>query len=158
MLRGVTDALNDFFNQDTSRQQDYRDFVGRYDNDPEEISDVEAARRYREIMAKVDNDDQDMSNAYNDLFGKLNADERRQLAERFREANANDGRPYHGYDTNVDSFSPRELGRMTRRAANQDPDLLEEIFGRNSPIASGKGKMILASLAVMAARKFLGRR
>jgi hypothetical protein len=47
---------------------------------------------------------------------------------------------------------------MTRQAAQEDPDLLEQLVGKDSPLASPKGKLALAGLAVLAARTFLGKK
>ena len=146
--------------EDPKRQEEYRDFERRYQEQPDQISDEEAARRYREIMAHMDNEDEETEAAYERAFSKLTPEERRALAERFREAKEDSGRPYQGYQSSdIDTASsPRELGRMTRRAAQEDPDLLEQVVGQNSPLTGTAGRMALAGLAVFAAKRFLGRR
>ena len=58
--------------------------------------------------------------AYHEAFDKPSESERRALAERYLEAARDDSRPYHGYEQGQDldrASSPRELGRMTRKAA-----------------------------------------
>ncbi len=158
----MLEKLGDFFNQDPQRQQDYQDFERRYRESPDQLSDAEAAQRYRELMAHADDqDDQDAQQAYDEAFSKLSERERRALAERYREATQDDSRPYQGYNQNQDldtASSPRELGRMTRKAAQQDPDLLEQVVGPNSPLSGTGGRMALAGLAVFAAKRFLGRK
>ena len=162
----MLEKLGDFFNQDPKRQQDYQDFQRRYQENPEQLSDAEAAQRYREMMAHAGDDqaeqnDQEAQQAYEDAFGKLPERDRRALAERYREATQDDSRPYQGYQQNQDlaqASSPKELGRMTRKAAQQDPDLLEQVVGPNSPLTGTAGRMALAGLAVFAAKRFLGRK
>ena len=53
---------------------------------------------------------------------------------------------------------PRELGRMTRRAAQEDPDLLEQIVGPNSPLNNTGAKLAMAGAAAFLASKYLGKR
>lgn len=71
-------------------------------------------------------------------------------------------RSFAGYRNDLDeerAASPRELGRMTRHASQQDPDLLSSLLGGNSLLASRGGKMAMAGLAAFAAKRFLsGRR
>ena len=159
----MLDQLGQFFGQDRSREDDYRDFERRYREHPDQISDQEAARRYREMMAHMrdDDDDEEAYNEYERTFGQMSPQERRALAERYMEATRDSDRPYQGYREDYDldrASSPRELARMTRRAAQEDPDLLEQLVGRNSPLSSTAGKMALAGLAAFAASRFLGRR
>ena len=142
------------------RQEEYQDFERRFESDPEAISDEEAARRYRELMAHADEDD-DLGQNDEQVFAKLPENERRTLAERFRAATEDPERPYDGYTKHQDlseASSPRELGRMTRQAARKDPDLLEQVVGENSPLTGTAGRVALAGLAVMAAKRFLGKR
>ena len=159
----VFDKLDDFFNQDPKRRDDYQDFQRRYQDQPDTVSDEEAARRYRELMANVEDEDEDeeAKQAYDEAFGKLKKRERFALAERYREATRDKSRPYQGYEQGralEQTSTPRELGRMTRKAAQQDPDLLEQLVGPNSPLSGTAGKLALAGLASFAAKRFLGRR
>jgi hypothetical protein len=153
--------LEGFFNQDPKREEDYRDFERRTREDPNSISDEEAARRYREMMANQADDPADDEEGEK-AFNQMPAEDRRKLAQRYREANDDNGRSFQGYNRDMNdeqASSPRELSRMTREAARNDPDLLESVFGKNSPLSSTAGKAALAGLAAIAARKFLsGRR
>jgi hypothetical protein len=156
------DKLNEFFSQDTNREQDYRDFDRRYRENPEGISDEEAARRYREMMAHMEEDDSvDAQSEYEQAFSRMSPDERRSLAQRYQEATRDSSRSYQGYREDYDmerASSPRELARMTRRASQEDPDLLESLLGQNSPLNSTGGRAALAGLAAFAARQYLGGR
>jgi hypothetical protein len=158
----MLDRLSQFLGQDESRQQEYRDFERRYNEDPNQISDAEAARRYREMMSQIDNDDdEDVGSAYDQAFGRMSEQDRRALAQRFREATRDPRRPYQGYPEDMDldrAAQPRELGRMTRRASQEDPDLLEQLVGSNSPLNSTAGKMALAGAAAFLAQRYFSRR
>ena len=108
-----------------------------------------------------DEDDQEMQQQYEQSFSKLSPEERRTVAERYQEATQNDSRPYDGYDRGKDldqASSPQELGRMTRRAAQKDPDLIDQVFGQNGPLSGTAGRMALAGVAAFAAKRFLGGR
>lgn len=157
------DKLTQFMGQNTSREEDYKDFERRYRENPDQISDEEAARRYREMMANSENDldDPEAEAEYEQAFSKMSPDERRELARHYQEAHRDDSRSFQGYRDDIDeerASSPRELGRMTREASQQDPNLLEGLLGKGSPLASTGGKMAMAGLAAFAAKRFLGKR
>lgn len=155
----MMDRLSQFFGQDTTRQRDYQDFAQRYQDDPQSISDAEAARRYRELAGQLDDDDLD--EAHEQAFGQLAPQERRQLAQQYQRATQDPSRPYQGYPQEYDlerASQPRELGRMTRRASREDPDLLEQLVGQDSPLASTGGKLAMAGAAAFLASRFLGGR
>lgn len=158
----MMDRLGQFFGQDQSRTEQYRDFQQRYQQSPDQISEQEAAQRYREMMQHMDDDDDDddMNQQYEQTFGQMPQQDRQALAQRYQQATRDNSRPYQGYQDDYDderASSPRELARMTRRAAKQDPDLLEQLVGQGSPLAGTAGKAALAGLAAVAASKFLGR-
>lgn len=157
------DKLNELLGQDTGRQDEYRDFERRYRENPEQISNEEAARRYREMMAHApeDHDVPEAEAEYERAFSKMSPDERHELARRYQEATRDDSRSFQGYRSDLDldrASSPRELGRMTRQDSQQDPDLLEGLLGSNSPLNSTGGRMAMAGLAAFAAKRFLNKR
>ena len=125
---------------------------------------LDAARRYRE-MAQHDDmndmDDPDTEAEYERAFSRMSPDERRELARRYQDASRDSSSSFDGYRDDYDdsrASSPRELGRMTRQASKQDPNLLEGLLGQGSPLTSTGGKIAMAGLAALAARKFLGKR
>ena len=142
-----------------TRQQDYGEFVDRFGRDPSSIDDREAARRYREMMAQSRDDDED-DFGDDEVFGQLSSADRRALAQQYRDATSDPQRPYQGFPQDLDlerAADPRALGRMTRRAAREDPDLLEQLVGQNSPLSGTAGKLALAGGAAFLASRFLGR-
>ena len=156
------DKLTDLFGGDKGRQDDLRDFERRHRENPDDISEQEAARRYREMMANTQDADEDeeMQGEYERAFSHMSSEERRTLAERYQEAHHDSRRSFEGYAGQDlgHAASPRELGRMTRHAAQRDPDLLQQLIGPNSPLSGRVGKMVMAGLASYAAKRFLGRR
>lgn len=150
------DLLQKFFGSNPQQQEEYSDFVQRQQNDPNSISDEEAARRYREMMRHAPSDLADEANQHG--FGQMPEQDRRKLADQFSEANRNPGRPFDGYRYNDsdEAADPRQLGRMTRQAENQDPDLFDSLFGQSSPLSGTLGKAALAGAAAYAASRFLG--
>lgn len=150
------DLLQRFLGGQPERQQDYTDFLRRYQQDPGSISDAEAAQRYRELMRNAPKELLDEANQH--AFGQLPPDQRHSLAEQFRDATQNPGRPFDGYSYADPSHAadPRSLGRMAQQAENQDPDLFGQLFGQNSPLGGTVGQAILAAGAAYLAGRVLG--
>lgn len=154
---GLLGQLGQFFGQDNTRQQEYQQFTQQYQQDPHGISEAEAARRYRELMAQTQDDDDDYGD--DQVFGQMPPQDRRALAQHYQHATQDPQRPYQGYPQGMDldeAAQPRNLGRMTRQAARQDGDLLDQIVGPNSPLSSTAGKLALAGGAAYLASRFLG--
>lgn len=152
------DKLGQFFGGDQNRQQDYQDFSQRYQQDPSAISDAEAARRYRELATHGQIDDKDLDEAHEQAFNQLSQEERRAMAQKYQQATQDPSRPYQGYPQGMDldqAAQPGNLGRMTRQAGQQDPDLLEQLTGRE--IGTG-AKLAMAGAAAFLASKYLGKK
>ncbi len=156
------DKLSSLFGGDQNRHDELRDFERRHRENPDDISEEEAARRYHEMMAHTHDEDEDeeMQGEYERAFSQMSSEERRTLAQRFQEAHHDSSRSYsHREAHDLDqSSSPRALGRMTRQAAHKDPDLLQQLTGPGSPLSGRVGKMAMSGLAAYAAKRFLGRR
>src|SRR5690349_4476231 len=153
--RMALDLLQRFFGNNPQRQQDYADFAQRYQNNPNSISDEEAARRYRELMRNVPPDTAADANAQ--AFQQLPQEDRHALAKHFSDATQDPNRPFDGYnysDPNQ-AADPRNLGRMAGQASSQDPDLLEQLMGKNSPLNSTLGRAALAGAAAYLANRYL---
>lgn len=149
------DLLQKFFGTNPQRQQEYGEFLDRYQRDPGSISDEEAARRYREMMRNAPPDLAAQANEH--AFGQLPQQDRRALADHFRSASQDPNRPFDGYSYNDpnEAADPRNLGRMAGRASEQDPDLLGQLVGPNSPLNSTIGKAALAAGAAFLASRVL---
>lgn len=150
-----TDLLQKFFGTNPQQQQDYTDFIQRYQNDPNSISDQEAARRYREMLRHAP---QDMAaEAHDQAFQQLSPQDRGQLADSFRNATQDPNRPYDGYkyDDPNKAADPSNIGRMSHQAEQQDPDLMDQLLGKNSPLNSTLGRAALAGAAAYIASRVL---
>ncbi|HMQ29363.1 MAG TPA: hypothetical protein PKD53_01495 [Chloroflexaceae bacterium] len=165
------DLLQQFFG-DGGRQDDYDDFVRRFESSPEEISDEEASRRYREMLHNAPPELVEEANEH--ALTHLNTDQRRALARRFREANDDPGTSFHGFSfrDEDEAAQPRNLGRMMKQADEQDQGLLEQILGvgqsrsmgggqggdPGSLLSTPLGKAALAAGAAFLANRFLSGR
>jgi hypothetical protein len=149
------DLLQKFFGTNPQAQQDYGDFVRRYQEQPDSISEAEAARRYRELMRNAPPDLAE--EAHQDAFGQIPHQDRRALAEHYRNATNDPNRPFDGYNYNNpdEAADPRNLGRMSHQAEQQDPDLFDKVLGKDSPLNSTLGRAALAGAAAFIASRVL---
>jgi hypothetical protein len=153
----VTNLRGQSFAADPQRQADYNDFLRRFQQDPNSISAEEAARRYRELLSHASPDL--ATEAHHLAFGQLPSADRHVLAEHFMEAQQDPKRPFDGYTARDASQAadPRDLGRMALQAQRQDPGLLDQLLGPNSPLNSPLGRMVLSTaVAYLASRIFGG--
>ncbi|MEN9937184.1 MAG: hypothetical protein RLZZ387_3763 [Chloroflexota bacterium] len=121
-----------------------------------QLSPQEASQRYQQIMAQLPPDVAAQLNAV--AFSQLPPDERRQVASQLRQANDDPSRPFDGfaYADEEEGAQPMSLGRMTKQARDQDPDLIQGLLGGNSGLGGQLGKMALAALAYMLIQRMMG--
>jgi hypothetical protein len=152
----MMDRLSQFLGQGGNQQQ-YQDFSQRYQQDPSSISDEEAAQRYREMMRHAS--PQDLEEAHAQAFSQMSEQERMQMAQQFQQAHQDPNIPWQGYPQDMDHSQvaqPQYLGRMAGQMSQQNPDLMAQIAGPNSPLASTGGKLALAGAAAFLASRYLG--
>jgi hypothetical protein len=132
------------------QQQDYADFLRRFEADPSSISGEEAARRYHELIGLAS--PEDAAAAQSQVLGQLPPESRRTLAQQFQDAHNDPNSPFDGYtfDDADRAAEPQSLGRMTFQAGQQDESMLGRIF--NSPL----GKMAMSAIVAYLARRVLG--
>lgn len=149
------DMLQKFLGSDPQRKEEYSDFVQRYQDDPNSISNEEAARRYREMMRNSPSGL--AAEAHDQAFAQVPQEDRRKLAEKFQGATQDPERPFNGYhfpDTDQ-AADPRNIGQMAHQAETQDPDLLEQLIGKDSPLNSTLGRAALAGAAAYIASRVI---
>jgi hypothetical protein len=119
-------------------------------------SNDEVTRRYQTIMSQLPPDVAAEANRF--AFSQLPADIRRQLAAEYQAAQHDPKSPFDSFvdDDDEAGASPHSLGRMSLKASEQDPGLLSGIFGKDSPLNSTLGRMILASVATYLIKRYLG--
>jgi hypothetical protein len=132
------------------QQQDYADFLRRFEADPSSISGEEAARRYHELMSLAS--PEEAAAAQSQAFAQLAPESRRTLAQQFQDAHNDPNSPFDGYrfDDADQAAQPQSLGLMTFQAGQQDQSLLGQLF--NSPL----GKMAMTAIVAYLARRMFG--
>ena len=108
------------------RQQEYGDFVQRYQQGPphEGFSEEEAGQRYSEVAGEVD--PQTYQDSARDALTNLGPDERNAYASQLHQCAQG-----QGVDTGWDgqSTDPDSLAAMTSNVHQQNPDLLTSLLG-----------------------------
>jgi hypothetical protein len=132
------------------QQQDYADFVRRFEADPSSISGEEAARRYHELIGLAS--PEEAAAAQKEALGQLPHESRRTLAQHYQAPHDDPSNPFYvyTYDDADQAAEPQSLGRMTFQAGQQDQSTLGRIL--NSPI----GRMAMAAIAAYLARRMFG--
>lgn len=150
------DMLQQFLGGNPQQQQDYLDFLKRYQNDPSSVSDAEAARRYREMMQHAPAGV--AADAHASALDQLTPGQRAKMADQYQQAHNDPNSPFDGYTyaDSSDAADPGNLGRMAHQAQQQDPDLFDKIFGQGSPIGGTLGKLVLAGVAAYMASRVMG--
>jgi hypothetical protein len=133
-----------------AQQQDYADFLRRFEADPNSISSEEATRRYHELIGLAT--PEEAAAARSQAFAQLAPESRHTLAKQFQDAHNDPNSPFDGYqfDNANQAAEPHSLGRMTFQAGQQDQSTLGRIF--NSPL----GRMAMAAIAAYLARRMFG--
>jgi hypothetical protein len=151
-------TINQFFGDDADRQQAYRDFADRYEQDPAQLTGPDVTQHYSELATYLD--EKEMDPAHEQAFGKLSEEDRRALAQEFQYADRDPMRSFNGYPngTNFNQMmQPRQLGRMTRKAAQHDLDLLNELVGPQSPLTGSGTRDAVAAATVTLATRYLSK-
>jgi hypothetical protein len=149
------DPLQHFLSSNQSIQQDYRDFLHRFQQDPGSISEAEASQRYRELLRNASPDD--VADAYQHVLAQLAPEQRQQLAQQYQNAHHDPRSLFNGFRFSDASQAAdaRYLGQMAQQAEQQDPDLFDKIFGPNSPLNGPLGRLALAAIAAYLANRAL---
>src|SRR5262245_30573100 len=150
------DSLEQFLGNDPSMQQDYRDFLRRFQEDPGSISEAEASQRYRELLRNAGPNA--VADAYQHVLAQLAPEQRQQLAQQYQNAHHDPRSPFNGFRFSEPSQAAdaRYLGQMAQQAEQQDPDLFDKIFGQNSPLNGPLGRLALAAIAAYLANRAFG--
>ena len=156
------------------QQQDYQDFVNRYDQGPpwQGISDDEALNRYQQVAPHLPPDVYEQS--AEEAFSRMSPQERMQfgqhLRQRARQQNVNfPDRDQDGIDDRYQD--PRYLAQVTGRMHQEQPGLLGQLLGGGGGmggggIGGGGGSMLgnplakaaLAGVTAMAVKRMMGGR
>jgi hypothetical protein len=148
------------------------DFAGRYDKAPpwDGVSDQEAVERYRQVARVLP--PQDYEEAARQAFERLTPEQRLEFGRYVQRQARQQGITDFDGDGTDDRFQDAgQLARMTARAEQQQPGILEQLIGAVGGAGFGGGgqatgggllsspiaKAAMAGIAAMAVRKVLGR-
>lgn len=134
-------------------QQDYQEFVGRYDQGApySGISDDEAMQRHDELAQQLS--PQHYQQAATDSFANLSDDERAQVGQQLADHAQQQG--IDSPDLNgVTQGDPSSMGSLAGMLHQQSPGILGQLLGGGGGGQAGKGA--LAGIVANAARQFLG--
>lgn len=111
-------------------RQRYQDFVERYQRQPQDISEQEAAARYQEVAPHLSPEDH--LQAAQEAFARMSPEERAQFGRYMAEQAQRQGHDF--IDLNQDGIDdrlqdPDYLAQTTTQAHQQQPGLLGQLFG-----------------------------
>jgi hypothetical protein len=130
-------------------QQDYQDFVGRYDQGApyENISPDEAQQRHDELAQTLSPDD--YGQAAEGAFGSLSQDDRTQIGQQLADQAQSRGL---GGDqlAGAQQGDPSSMGQLAGMLHGQSPGIVSQLLG-----GGDTGTGALAGIVAKAARKFI---
>jgi hypothetical protein len=132
-------------------QQDYQDFVNRYDQGApyDGISDDEAQQRHSELAQQLSPDD--YQQAAQGAFGDLPDDQRAQVGQQLADQAQSQGVQGSQVDGAAQG-DPTSMGQLAGLLHEQSPGSLGQVLGGGGQ--AGKGA--LAGIVANAARQYLG--
>ncbi len=132
-------------------QQYIEDFINRYQQGSQGISEQEAAARYRQVAPRLSSDD--YLQAAKEAFARMSPEERVQFGRYLGQQAQRQGHDF--IDLNQDGIDdrlqdPDYLARTTAKAHQKEPGLLNQLFGGGGGHTSGGhsgGSMLSSPLA-----------
>ena len=124
----------------------YQDFVDRYQQGPQGISDQEAAARYQQVAPQLPPDD--YLRAAQEAFARMSPEERVQFGRFMAEQAQRQGHDF--IDLNQDGIDdrlqdPDYLARTTTQAHQEQPGFLNQLFGGGGGHTGGAGGGMLSN-------------
>ena len=149
------------------QQQDYQDFIDRYDQGPpyEGISDQEALERYQQVAPHLPPGA--YQQAAQEAFARMSPQERMQFGQYVQQRAQQQGVGLPGLLGGGGNFQdPGFLAQMLGGMSQQQPDLLGQLLGGGGGRGGAGGGMLdnplakaaLAGVAAMAVKQMMGRR
>jgi hypothetical protein len=119
-------------------RQRYENFVDRYQREPQDISEQEAAARYQEVAPHLSPDEH--LRAAQEAFARMSPEERVRFGRYMAEQAQQQGHDF--IDLNQDGIGdrlqdPDYLARTSTQAHQQQPGLLGQLFGGGGGPAGG---------------------
>ncbi len=119
-------------------REDHQDFVDRFRQGPQAVSEEEVASRYEQVAPKLPPDVYQRS--AQEVFAQLTPEQRMQLGEALIQSAREQGQSFP--DVNQDGIDdrlqdPDYLAQTTARVEQKQPGLLSQLLGGGRPTPSG---------------------
>ena len=140
------------------QQQDYQDFVNRYDQGHpfEGYSDQEVLNRYQQVAPRLS--PEQYQQAALASLDRLAPQGRMQLGHFLMQQAQQQGVGMPGFSQGSigDYQDPNYLAQQMTQMHQQQPDMLHQILGPGGALGNPLAKAALAGVAAMAAKQFFG--
>lgn len=140
------------------QQQDYQDFVNRYQQGPpsEGYSDQEVLNRYQQVAPQLP--PADYQQAAQEAFARMTPEQRMQFAQYVQQQAQQQGTMLPGFQQGAAANyqDPQTLARAMTQAHQQQPDLLQSLLGSGGALSNPLAKAALAGVAAIAAQRIMG--
>lgn len=143
------------------RQQEYQNYVSRYQQGPphEGYSDQEVVQRYQQVAPQLPPDE--YQRAAEQSFSRLSPQQRMQFGQYMQQQAQLQNTPVQGFGQGVGPEmyeDPRYLAQQTSQIHQQQPGLLSQLMGGGGGGAFGSpvAKAAMAGIAAMAISNVMG--
>ncbi len=151
--------LQDSFMGGGQHQQEYEDFLNRYDqgHPSEGYDDDEVTSRYQQVSQHLSS--QQYQEAAHESFGRMSPDERVQFGQSLQQQARSQGINDPAWDEDDNQYQdPGYLSQVTSRLEQQQPGTLGRVLsGGGSTLGNPTAKAGLAGITAAAARRLMGR-
>jgi hypothetical protein len=137
------------------QQQDYQDFVNRYEqgHPSQGYSDQEVWNRYQQVAPQLP--PQQYQQAALEAVNRLSPQERAQLGQYLMQQAQQQGASMPGLQQGGNLQNPNALAGAMAQMHQQQPDVLQNLFGKGGALGNPLAKAAVAGIAAMAAKQFL---
>ena len=143
---------------DPNNQQMYQQYSNAWDQGTySQIPEQEARQNYQQFVQNAP--PQMVQQVHEQYYEQMPLQQRGGLMQGLLGALTQQGyNPQQAGLSNYDpySMSPRDAGRLTSYAQQQNPGILHQILGPGGPLGSTGAKVAVAGIAALAAKQILG--
>ena len=140
-----------------SNQQQYQNYANAWDQGTYgQIPEQQAQQNYQQFVRNAS--PQQVEQAHAQYYAQMPQQQRTSVVQALLNSLTQ-----HGYDpraagiqnTNPATMSPQDAARLTTYASQQNPDILQQVFGPGGPLHSTAAKLAVAGVLALAAKHFL---
>ncbi len=143
---------------DPNNQQMYQNYANAWDQGTyNQLPEQEAHQNYRQFVQNAP--PEMVQQVHEQYYEQMPPQQRGGLMQGLMGALTQQGyNPQQAGIQNADpySMSPRDAGRLSAYAGQQNPDILHQIMGPGGPLGSTGAKLAVAGIAALAAKQILG--